>query len=116
MRLDIVLWFVAAAVLHDLVLLPVYSLLDRAAQRTARGAVNYVRVPAGLSLLTLAVFAGTITGKGNGAYARVSGRAYEGYLARWLLLTAALFALSGAVYAVRAGFPPRTRRPSRPRA
>ena len=49
------------------------------------GAINYVRVPAGLSLLMLLVFWGTIRGKGAGTYARVSGLEYEGYVARWLL-------------------------------
>jgi len=98
---NVVLWLVAAVVLHDLVLLPAYSALDRLAQAATRSAVNYVRVPAGLSLLTLLVFWGTIAGKGEGAYRRVSGLGYEGYVGRWLLLTGALFAVSGALYLIR---------------
>ena len=42
-------WFVAALILHDLVLLPAYSSLDLYAQRLRlRGMplTNYVRVPA----------------------------------------------------------------------
>ena len=54
-------------ILHDLVLLPAYSALDRLARVAVRGAINYVRVPAGLSLLMLLVFWGTIRGKGEGA-------------------------------------------------
>jgi hypothetical protein len=98
---NVVLWLVAAVILHDLVLLPAYSALDRIGQATVRGAINYVRVPVGLSLLMLLVFWGTIRGKGEGAYARVSGLQYEGYVARWLLVSAALFAISGALYLLR---------------
>ena len=35
------------------------------------------------------------------SFARVSGLTYDGYLARWLLITAALFAISGVAYLVR---------------
>ena len=98
---NVALWLVGAVILHDLVLLPAYTVLDRAGRAAARGAINYVRVPAGLALLSLLVFWGTIRGKGEGAYARVSGLEYEGYVARWLLLTAVLFALSGALYLLR---------------
>ena len=99
---NILLWFVLAIVLHDLVLLPFYSVLDRVGRRAARGgAINYVRVPALLSGLLLLVFFPAISGKGNGAFHGVSGLDYEGYLARWLLITAALFALSGATYRLR---------------
>ena len=96
-------WLLAAAVLHDLVLLPLYSAGDRAARLALRGAINYVRVPAGLSLLLLVVFWGTIAGKGGGAYRAVSGREYDGYATRWLLVTAALFAASALVFLVRRG-------------
>jgi hypothetical protein len=99
--LGIALWFAGAALLHDLVLLPLYSSADRAARVAARGAVNYVRVPAGVSLLMLLVFWGTIGGKGERTYHAVSGRSYEGYALRWLLVTAALFAGSGLIYLVR---------------
>jgi hypothetical protein len=102
----IAIWMVAAAVLHDLVLFPLYSGLDRGARSVLRGAtVNYVRIPAGLSLLLLAVFFGTIAGKGAGAYHAVSGRSYDGYLMRWLAVTVALFAVSGLIYLVRRSSP-----------
>jgi hypothetical protein len=97
----ILLWLAASAVLHDFLLLPFYSGLDRLAARASGPAVNYVRVPALLSGLLLLVFLPAITGKGSGAYHFVSGLAYEGYLARWLLVTAALFAASGALYLLR---------------
>jgi hypothetical protein len=98
---NVVAWVVAAVILHDLVLLPGYSLLVRLGRRATRGAINYVRVPLGLSLLMLLVFWGTIAGKGEGAYRRVSGLEYEGYVGRWLLACAALFAVSGALYLLR---------------
>ena len=84
---NVVLWLVGAVILHDLVLLPAYSALDRVARVAVPGAINYVRVPGGLSLLSLLVFWGTIRGKGAGTYARVSGQEFEGYVSRWLLLT-----------------------------
>ncbi len=99
----IVLWLVAAAVVHDLVVLPLYSGADRAARAAVGGAINYVRVPAGLSLLMLAVFWGTIAGRGEGAYRAVSGLSFEGYAMRWLLVSAALFAGSAALYGLRRG-------------
>jgi hypothetical protein len=95
-------WLVAAVVVHDFLLLPLYSAGDRGARALLPGpAVNYVRVPAGLSLLMLVVFWGTIGGRGAGAYHAVSGRSFEGYATRWLLVTAALFAASALVYLIR---------------
>jgi hypothetical protein len=94
----IFVWLAASAVLHDFVLLPFYSVLDRAGSRATGRAVNYVRAPALISGLLLLVFLPAISGKGNGAFHGVSGLDYEGYFARWLLITAALFAISGALY------------------
>lgn len=86
-------WLVAAVVVHDLVLLPLYSGADRGLRAVVRReSVNYVRIPAALSLLLLGVFWGTITG---------AGRPYDGYAARWLLATAALFAASAVIFLVR---------------
>ena len=100
--LRILVWLALSAVVHDLVLLPFYSALDRAEQRVVRGpAVNYVRVPALLSGLLLLVFFPAISGKGEPSFQRVSGLTYDGYLARWLLITAALFAVAGAAYLLR---------------
>jgi hypothetical protein len=100
---NVLAWLVAAVLLHDLVLLPAYSALDRVGRRAAGQAINYVRVPAGISLLLLLVFWGTVAGRGDGAYRRVSGLGFDGYLERWLLVTAALFAVSGLLYAARRG-------------
>ena len=94
-------WLLAAAVLHDLVLLPTYSALDRVAQGAVRGAINYVRVPAGIWLLLGLVYSPTLSGRGDGAYHRVSGVHYEGYLGRWLVAGALLFTASAVLYLVR---------------
>jgi hypothetical protein len=102
--IGIAIWMVGAVVLHDLVLFPLYAGLDRGARLVLRGAtINYVRIPAGLSLLMLGVFFGTVAGEGGGAYAAVSGRSYDGYVTRWLVATAALFGVSGLIYLVRRG-------------
>ncbi len=126
----VLVWFAAAIVIHDLVLLPLYSLLDRIAlrrwaeprnraQRTAAPVrrVNptpYIRIPAILSGLLLLVFFPVIFGLGAQTELAASGIAESGYLARWLLATGVMFAVSGASYAVtaaRAGVPPQSSHP-----
>jgi hypothetical protein len=98
----IVLWLVGAVVLHDVLLWPAYTTLDRLARRgRPLGSANYVRVPVGVSALLLLVFFPVMCGKGEAAYTRVSGQTWEGYTGRWLLVSAALFAAAGAVYLVR---------------
>ena len=99
----IALWLIASVVVADLVVLPLYSGLDRAGRRLFGGAVNYVRVPVALSLLMLVVFWGTIGGRGEGAYRAASGLGYSGYAERWLLASGALFAGSALIYLVRHG-------------
>ena len=99
----VVLWLAGAAVIHDLVLLPFSSLLDRAAARAVPGpAVNYVRVPAGLALLLGLVYFGEISGRSEPAFRRASGLTLEDSLERWLIASAVLFALAGAAYLWRA--------------
>jgi len=98
----IVLWLVGAIVLHDLVLWPAYTTLDRLARRgRPDGWSNYVRVPVGLSALLLLAFFPVICGKGERTYASVSGQSWEGYAGRWLIVSAVLFAAAGALYLVR---------------
>ncbi len=102
--IGILIWFAGAVILHDLVLLPFYSSLDRAASRLpAGGAVNYLRVPAAITGLLALVFFPVILGldRAEAQYERVSSISYEGYLSRFLLVTAALFATSALLYLVR---------------
>ena len=98
----IVLWLVGAVLLHDLVLWPSYTALDRVARRGRPvGWANYVRVPLGVSALLLLVFFPVMCGKGEAAYTRVSGATWEGYAGRWLLVCAVLFAVSAGLYLAR---------------
>ena len=98
----IVLWLVGAVVLHDVLLWPAYTTLDRLARRgRPAGWANYVRVPVGISALLLLAFFPVICDKGERTYTRVSGESFDGYGARWLLVSAVLFVAAGALYLVR---------------
>ncbi|MDH6625616.1 hypothetical protein M2271_003427 [Streptomyces sp. LBL] len=100
----VALWFVGAAFLHDLVLLPLYAALDRALVRGAgrhQDRVVYVRVPAALSLLLLLVWFPLISGQVAGRYASATGLPADRFLTRWLLLTAALFGGSAILFVLR---------------
>jgi hypothetical protein len=110
-----VAWFLLAALLHDVVFLPLYSLLDRVAQgrRPPGPGVNYVRVPAAISGVLLLVYFPLILTRADGNYARVSGHHVEGYERNWLLITAGLFLASALIWAGRAAAGRRRRGPSR---
>ena len=107
----VLIWLVAAALLHDLVALPLYSGLSRLAQGAADNAIasraarlmalNHVRVPAGLSLLLLVVYFPLILRIDPDHYMDTTGLSLDVYLGRWLLISAALFLISGIVYAIR---------------
>lgn len=102
----VALWFVGAAVLHDLVLLPLYATADRALVRglraTGRGVwILYVRVPAALSGLLLLVWFPLISGSVSRRYRSATGLPADGFLARWLLITAVLFGASALLLALR---------------
>ncbi len=100
----ILAWFLILLIGHDLVLVPLYTLLDwvalggeRGRARAARApvsAVPFIRVPALLSGLLALVFAPEIlnlTPRG------------DVYLGRWLAATGVMFALSGFAYAIALG-------------
>lgn len=98
----VLLWFVGAAVLHDLVLGPLYLLLDRAGRRRRSFPSwwNHVRVPAAVSLLLLLVWFPEIARRSR-QFTRLSTLDASGYLGRWLAVSGALFALSALALAVR---------------
>lgn len=107
--LAVAIWFVGAAVAHDLLLLPAYAVIDASMTRLSRArrrrlpttpAVNYLRVPLVLSGLLLLVYFPSILGL-SGIYAPITGQSTQAYLGRWLAITAALFLLSELVYAAR---------------
>ncbi|MFD8819955.1 hypothetical protein ACFV23_52890 [Streptomyces sp. NPDC059627] len=104
--LGVALWVVGAALLHDLVLLPLYALADRAVARGLGAAgrrewTMYVRVPAALSALLLLVWFPLISGTVAGHYRSATGQSADGFLARWLLITAVLFGGSALLLARR---------------
>ena len=105
---SIAVWFAAAIIGHDLVLFPLYALADRVLTATAGrrtepkvAAVNHIRVPALGSALTFLVFLPGIIEQGKPTYLAATGQTQEPFLGRWLLLGAALFGVSAALYAIR---------------
>jgi hypothetical protein len=117
--LGIAVWFVGAAIGHDLVLYPLYALADTAAQGRRRRRdrplpvvagvpwINYLRVPAGLSLLLLAVWFPLILGVSAGPYRGAAGLGTGVYLGRWLAVTGVVFLGSAVLYALRVRRAPR---------
>ena len=100
----IVLWLAGAIVLHDFLLWPAYTTLDRVARRARPvGWANYVRVPLGLSALLLLVFFPVMLGKGEHAYMHVSGAGWGGYFERWLIVSAVMFGVAAVLYWSRSG-------------
>lgn len=106
---SIIVWFAAAIVAHDLVLFPIYALLDRLLSRSAVRlptervpVINHLRVPALGAGLTLLVFLPGIIKQGAATYSAATGQTQDPFFGRWLLLTAAMFGVSAAIYAVRA--------------
>jgi hypothetical protein len=102
--LTVLAWFVGAAVVHDLVLFPLYALADRLLRRLPRPRVplvNYVRVPALGAGLTFLVFLPGIIRQGEATHLAATGLDQAPYLGRWLILVAAMFAVSALVYAIR---------------
>jgi hypothetical protein len=108
-----VVWFVGAALIHDLLLFPLYAIADVAAQhlpwyrRRSPAAVrwppgiNYLRVPAGLSGLLLLVWFPLVLRLSAGRYKASTALSPSPYLGRWLLVTGVLFAGSALAYALR---------------
>ena len=103
----LVVWFVGAAVVWDLVLGPLLSLGDRGLRRvlrTPRGGVvplNYVRAPLLVSGVLLVVSAPLVLRRSD-VYAGKTGLDLDVYLGRWLAVTAVLVAGSAVLFAVAA--------------
>jgi hypothetical protein len=98
--LNYVVWLVGGAVLYDLLLAPSAALLDRLLRRLGP-AVNYVRFPAAISGAILLVYFPLIFAKSDRSYLRSTGHHVSGFAARWLLISAGLFAASALLYGVR---------------
>ncbi|MBA3807211.1 MAG: hypothetical protein H0X28_02260 [Solirubrobacterales bacterium] len=113
----ILFWFVGAILAHDMLLLPLYSAVDRLATiRATRPAPPgeppprrspgwvFVRVPLLLSGLLLLVFGPEILQLGNSdsTFHVASGQHQHVYMARYLMIVAVLFALAALLYTLRA--------------
>jgi hypothetical protein len=111
---SIVVWLAAAVIAHDLLLFPLYTLADRVlSARIGRPAAparvgnpkvsarNHIRVPALGAGLTLLIFLPGIIEQGGPTYHAATGQTQQPFLGRWLLLTAAMFAVSALGYVAR---------------
>lgn len=103
----IFLWAGTAALVHDLVLWPLYTVLDRVASRAGRQTrfaipwINYVRVPTVLSAVMLTVSFPLVLRHSEPAYRTATGLTENPYFGRWLLLSGGAFAFSALVYVLR---------------
>lgn len=104
-------WLVGAALVHDLVLVPLYAGADwlfhrvvcgrRPRSRARTALVLHVRVPAFVSLLLLLVHWPLISQAAGRRYRAATLLAPDVFLGRWLLITAVLFTVSGLLLALR---------------
>ncbi|MEU2133217.1 hypothetical protein [Streptomyces sp. NPDC018352] len=107
--LEVAIWFVGAAILHDLILLPLYSLADLSALSVLRHDatdgpavpwINHLRVPTFLSGLLLLVWFPLIF-RLSVPYPGYTGLSYSVYLGRWLAITGVVFAASAVAFSFR---------------
>ncbi|GGO87575.1 lipoprotein [Wenjunlia tyrosinilytica] len=98
--MEVAVWLFGAAVLHDLVLLPLYCAADRALGAVPPRALNHVRVPAFISGLLLLVWYPLILSR-SAPYASSTGLSPNVFRERWLLITAALFGASAVLLLLR---------------
>lgn len=113
---EVTKWFVGAALVHDLVLVPLYAGADWLVNRALRGGrpvppptgrrdtrtavLNHLRVPAFLSLLLLLVYWPLVLRESE-PYQGFTALDPDVFLVRWLLITAGVFAASAVLFAVR---------------
>lgn len=102
--LTVLVWFAGAAVVHDLVVFPLYALTDRALSRLPRARVpliNHIRLPLLGAGLTFIMFLPGILRQSAGTHLAATGLTQQPYLARWLWLVLAMFVASALIYAIR---------------
>ncbi len=106
----VLLWLAGAIVAHDFVFLPLYTALYRLAGRAGGAepqrrrrviALQHVAVPAMVSFLLFLAALPLILELSERAYRPTTGMTQEPYLERWLVVTAALFVVSGIAFAIR---------------
>jgi hypothetical protein len=110
--LSVFIYFGIAAMAHDMLAFPFYSALNLIVHRSLVGpsdewlaarrvpAINYVRIPAMLSAISLLIFFPLILGLDSANFSKDTGLSSDVYLGRWLGLCAALFAGSALIYAI----------------
>jgi len=106
---SLLIWFIGGALLHDLVFLPIYVVLDFIARHGIRDhhpqrrvrAINYIRFPVAISGLLLVTAFPLIIGRSESNYVRLTGEQPPDWFAHWLLATAVVFGVSALAYAVR---------------
>jgi hypothetical protein len=108
---SVILWLVGAIVVHDFVVLPLYTGAYRLAWRAGRvkrdkrrrvPVIHHVVVPTMLSGVLFLAWLPLILRLSEPAYRATTGMSQEPYLWRWLGVTAALFAGSALLYGLRA--------------
>ena len=106
---EVLIWFIAAVVGHDLVLFPLYVLADRSVTTVFRHRppnlpavpwINYLRVPTALSGMLLLIWFPLIF-RVPSHFPRTTDLSLNPYLGHWLAVTGVLFLLSAAAFAVR---------------
>jgi hypothetical protein len=100
----LIVWVGGSVMGHDVVILPAYVIADRAlilALRRQRWLIQYLRVPAAMSLLLLAVWWPLILNE-DPARRSQTGLGTGPFLGRWLGVTALAFAVSAALAAAAA--------------
>jgi hypothetical protein len=109
MWMRVAVWFVGAAVGHDLVLLPVYGVADAGAAWIWRRRgpsvptaqwINYVRAPTMLSGILFLIWLPEITGLNHRPFLRTSGLNPSRFLGDWLLVTGIAFLVSALLFAI----------------
>lgn len=104
--LAVALWIAGAAVLHDLVLVPLYAAADRVLRGSAprprrRRLINHVRFVAVVAGALAIVWFPAIFGGAEANVERITGRGPVDYLGRFGIVLAALTLLSALAYVVR---------------
>jgi hypothetical protein len=110
----LLVWFAAALIGHDLIAAPLYigvdKLLIRAVagadpgpviSRWRRAAINHLRFPLFVSVLTFAMWYPLILRRSDAVYFNASGQHEDRYLGNWLIVVAGLFIGSLIIFLVR---------------
>ena len=107
--IDVLVWFAAAVIGHDLILMPLYALADKSVMTVFRHRppklptvpwINYLRVPVVLSGMLLLIWFPLIF-RIPSHFPRSTDLSLDPYLGHWLGVTAALFLFSAAALALR---------------